>query len=66
MPDLGANTYPVAFANWNLAYKIVDKAGIRMLRDPFTSKPNVLFYSYRRVEGGLANSEAIKLLKCEV
>jgi HK97 family phage major capsid protein len=65
MPDLGADTFPVAFGNFELAYFIVDKPGIRMLRDPFTSKPNVLFYSYRRVGGGLANSEAIKLLKCE-
>jgi len=65
MPDLGANTYPIAFGNFKLAYKIIEKNGIRMLRDPFTSKPNVLFYSYKRVGGGLANSEAIKLLKCE-
>ena len=66
MPDLGANTFPIAFGNWKKAYLIVEKAGIRMLRDPFTDKPNVLFYAYRRVGGGLANSEAIKLLKCEV
>jgi HK97 family phage major capsid protein len=66
MPDIGADTFPVAFANWELAYKIVEKPGIRMLRDPYSSKPSVLFYSYARVGGGLANSEAIKLLKCEL
>jgi HK97 family phage major capsid protein len=66
MPDIGADAFPIAFGNWKLAYKIVDKKGIRMLQDPYTSKPNVLFYAYRRVGGGLANSEAIKLLKCEV
>ncbi len=66
MPDLGTNTYPIAFGNWKKAYKIIEKNGIRMLRDPFTSKPNVLFYAYKRIGGGLANSEAIKLLKCEI
>jgi HK97 family phage major capsid protein len=63
MPDVGADTYPVAFGNWKLGYVIVDKAGIKYLRDPFTSKPNVMFYAYRRVGGGVANTEAIKLLK---
>ncbi|MFO1131166.1 MAG: phage major capsid protein [Hyphomicrobiales bacterium] len=66
MPDLGANAYPIALANWSLAYRIVDKPGIRMVRDPYTAKPYVKFYAYRRVGGGLANSEAIKLLKCEL
>lgn len=66
MPDLGANAFPIAFGNWKKAYLIVEKAGIRMLRDPFTDKPNVLYYAYRRVGGALANSEAVKLLKCEV
>lgn len=67
MPDINTNTYPIAFANWSLGYTVVDKAqGIRILRDPFTSKPNVVFYAYNRVGGGLANSEAIKLLKCAV
>lgn len=64
MDDLGANKFPIALANWQKAYTIVDKAGIRMLRDPFTDKPHVIFYAYRRVGGGLSNSECIKLLKC--
>ncbi len=63
MPDISTNTLSIAFGNFSLGYLIVDKAGIRMLRDPFTSKPNVLFYAYRRVGGGLANSEAIKVMK---
>lgn len=65
MPDLGANAFPIAFGNFKLGYCIVEKAGVKMLRDPFTDKPNVLFYGYRRVGGGLANDDAIKLLKCE-
>ena len=63
MPDVGSNTYPIAFGNWKLFYVIVDKAGIRFLRDPYSDKPNVQFYAYRRVGGGVANSEAVKLLK---
>lgn len=64
-PDLGANAFPVAFANWRRAYLIVDRRGITVLRDPYTRKPYVKFYTTRRVGGGIQNFEAIKLLKCE-
>ena len=63
MPDVAAGSTPVAFGNFKLSYVIVDRVGTKFLRDPYTSKPNVLFYAYRRVGGGLANSEAVKLLK---
>ena len=43
---------------------VIDRIGIRVLRDPFTSKPNVLFYTTKRVGGGIQNFEAIKFLKC--
>jgi HK97 family phage major capsid protein len=65
MPDLGADAYPIAFGNWQLGYVIVDRIGLRLLVDPSTNKPYVMFYATKRVGGGLANSEAIKLLKCE-
>lgn len=64
MPGLGANAFPVAFGNFQRGYLIVDRQGVRVLRDPFTSKPNVLFYTTKRVGGGVVNFEAIKLLKC--
>lgn len=64
MPDLGANAYPVAFGNFKRAYTIIEKPGIKFLPDPFTAKPHVILYSYRRVGGAVNNSEAIKLLKC--
>ncbi|NKI99595.1 phage major capsid protein [Novosphingobium sp. SG707] len=64
MPALGANAFPVAFGNFARAYTIVDRMGTRILRDPFTNKPNVLFYTTKRVGGGVTNFEAIKLLKC--
>lgn len=63
MPDLAAGNCPIAFGNFKLGYCIVDKKGVKLLNDPYTDKPNVLFYAYRRVGGGLANDDAIKLLK---
>ncbi len=63
MPDIGANTFPIAFGNFKLGYVIVELDGIRVLRDPFSSKPNVVFYTYKRVGADISNSEAIKLLK---
>jgi HK97 family phage major capsid protein len=59
MPAIGSRWPSV----WKAGYLIVDKLGIRYLRDPFTTKPNVLFYAYPRVGGDVANSDAIKLLK---
>lgn len=63
MPDVAADAYPAAFANWKRAYTIVDRVGIRVLRDPFTNKPYVGFYTTKRVGGFVADSEAIKLVK---
>jgi HK97 family phage major capsid protein len=42
---------------------VVDRVGIRVLRDPYSAKPYVLFYTTKRVGGGVQNFEAIKLLK---
>lgn len=64
MPTLGAtNKFGIAFANWKEAYQIVDRIGIRVLRDPYTAKPFVLFYTTKRTGGAVLNYEAIKLLK---
>jgi HK97 family phage major capsid protein len=57
------NTYPIFFANFKRAYLIVDRFGIRVLRDPYTSKPYILFYTTKRVGGGITLYEAIKALK---
>lgn len=64
MPALAASAFPVAFGNFQRGYLITDRQGVRVLRDPYTSKPNVLFYTTKRVGGGVVNFEAIKLLKC--
>lgn len=65
MPDLGSNEFPIAFADFNRAYYVVDRKGLTVLRDPYTSVPRVRFVGRRRVGGGIAMFEAIKLLKCE-
>lgn len=64
MPDVGSNTFPVAFADWRRAYMIVDRTGTRVLRNPFKVNGLVAFYTTRRVGGGVQNFEAIKLIKC--
>ena len=66
MPGLSANALVAAFGDMKQAYQIVDRIGIRTLRDPFTAKPFVKFYTTKRVGGGMKNFEAIKLLKCAV
>nr|DAH82739.1 MAG TPA: major capsid protein [Caudoviricetes sp.] len=63
MPDIAANSYSVAFGDFKRGYLIVDRVGIRVLRDAYTAKPYVLFYTTKRVGGGIQNFEAIKLLK---
>lgn len=65
MQDVGANAFPIAFGDFQRGYLIVDRVGIRVLRDPYTNKPYVHFYTTKRVGGGVQNFEAIKLLKCE-
>lgn len=63
MPDIGADKFPIAIGDWQRAYLIVDRIGIRLLRDPYSSKPYVLFYTTKRVGGGVQDFGAYKLLK---
>lgn len=63
MPIPAASSLSVAVGDFKRAYLIVDRIGIRTLRDPFTSKPFVKFYTTKRVGGEVINTEAIKLLK---
>lgn len=58
-----ANGLAVAFGNFKAGYQIVDRIGIRVIRDIYTAKPHVLFYTTKRVGGAVKNFEAIKLLK---
>jgi HK97 family phage major capsid protein len=63
MPDIAADSFAVAFGDFRRAYLIVDRIGVRVLRDPYTAKPYVLFYTTKRVGGGLQDFDALKLLK---
>ena len=63
MPDIAADAFPIAFGNFKRAYLIVDRRGIRVLRDPYSAKPYVLFYTTKRVGGGLQDFDALRLLK---
>ncbi len=65
MPAIGADAYPIAFGDFNRGYLIVDRTPITMIRDPFTAKPYVKFYTRKRVGGKILDSNAIKLLKIE-
>ena len=63
MPDVGANSFPVAFGDFNAGYTIAERPDLRILRDPFSAKPHVLFYATKRVGGDIADYAAIKLLR---
>ena len=64
MPSAGAGAIPVVFGNFQQAYVIFDRMGIRSLRDPYTNKPFVGFYTTKRVGSMIANTQAVKFLKC--
>ena len=66
MPNIAANSYSIAFGDFGHGYLVVDRAGVRVLRDPFTAKPYVLFYTTKRVGGGVQDFDAIKLMKFAV
>ncbi|REF27200.1 HK97 family phage major capsid protein [Xenorhabdus cabanillasii] len=61
--DLGADKVPVAFGNFKRCYTILDRMGVRILRDPYTHKPFIHFYTTKRVGSMLVDSNAVKLLK---
>lgn len=63
MPDIAADSFSVAFGDFRRGYLVVDRQGVRVLRDPYSAKPYVLFYTTKRVGGGVQDFDAIKLLK---
>jgi len=63
MPDIAANAFAIAFGDFGRGYLVVDRQGVRVLRDPFSAKPYVLFYTTKRVGGGVQDFDAIKLMK---
>lgn len=63
VPAIAADSLSLAFGDFAEAYQIVDRLGVRTLRDPYTAKPYVVFYTTKRTGGGAINSEAVKFLK---
>jgi HK97 family phage major capsid protein len=63
MPDIAADSLSIAFGDFRRGYLVVDRMGVRVLRDPYSAKPYVLFYVTKRVGGGVADFDAIKLMK---
>lgn len=63
MPDVAANALPIMFGDFKRGYLIIDRMGVRVLRDPYTKKPYVLFYTTKRVGGGVQNPECLRALK---
>ncbi|WP_164661244.1 phage major capsid protein [Tropicibacter sp. Alg240-R139] len=63
MPDAGTDSYSVAFGDFAAGYTVAERPDLRVLRDPFSAKPHVLFYATKRVGGDVSDFAAIKLLK---
>lgn len=63
MPDIGAGNAAIGFGDFRRGYLIADRQGARVLRDPFSAKPYVLFYTTKRVGGGVQNFDAIKVMQ---
>jgi HK97 family phage major capsid protein len=63
MPNAVAGAVPVAFGDFRRGYLIIDRTGVRVLRDPFTNKPYVHFYTTKRVGGGLLDPQALRALR---
>ncbi len=63
MPDIALDTTAIAFGDFAAGYTVAERPDLRILRDPFSAKPNVLFYATKRVGGDVSDFAAIKLLK---
>jgi len=63
MPDIAAGSLSIVFGDFNRGYLVVDRAGVSVLRDPYTAKPYLLFYTTKRVGGGVQDFDAIKVMK---
>ena len=62
MPDIATDAKAIAFGDFGRFYLVVDRQGVRVLRDPYSAKPYVLFYTTKRVGGGIQDFDAAKFL----
>ena len=63
MPDIASWVAAIAFGDFAAGYTVAERPDLRILRDPFSAKPHVLFYATKRVGGDVSDFAAIKLLK---
>ncbi|WP_338551016.1 phage major capsid protein [Roseovarius phycicola] len=63
MPDIASDATAIAFGDFSAGYTVAERPDLRVLRDPFSAKPHVLFYATKRVGGDVSDFAAIKLLK---
>jgi HK97 family phage major capsid protein len=63
MPDIAAGAAAIAFGDFAAGYTVAERPDLRILRDPFSAKPHVLFYATKRVGGDVSDFAAIKLLR---
>ncbi|MCK0121647.1 MAG: phage major capsid protein [Yoonia sp.] len=63
MPDIAGDAFAIAFGDFATGYTVAERPDLRVLRDPFSAKPHVLFYATKRVGGAVSDFAAIKLLK---
>ena len=63
MPDIASGAEAIAFGDFGAGYTVAERPDLRVLRDPFSAKPHVLFYATKRVGGDVSDFAAIKLLK---
>ena len=63
MPDVASDAMAIAFGDFGTGYTVAERPDLRVLRDPFSAKPHVLFYATKRVGGAVSDFAAIKLLK---
>ncbi len=63
MPDIASDADAIAFGDFNAGYTVAERPDLRILRDPFSAKPHVLFYATKRIGGDVSDFAAIKLLR---
>ncbi|SFN88887.1 phage major capsid protein, HK97 family [Roseovarius lutimaris] len=63
MPDIATGADAIAFGDFRAGYIVAERPDLRVLRDPYSAKPHVLFYATKRVGGDVSDFKAIKLLK---
>lgn len=63
MPDIASDSTAIAFGDFGAGYTVAERPDLRVLRDPFSAKPHVLFYATKRVGGAVSDFAAIKLMK---